>query len=118
LMVIRTAMGTIFRAESHDEGETWQGLRSMEVVAPVAPSLLQRIPGTDDLLLIWNWHYDWRERLAGTRRPLACAISRDGGDTWPWSARKILEDDPGFTYAYPSCLFVDEWAFITYFVTP
>lgn len=118
LMVIRTAMGTIFRAESHDEGETWHSLRSMEVVAPVAPSLLRRIPGTDDLLLIWNWHYNWRERLGGTRRPLACAISTDGGNSWPWSRRKILEDDPAFTYAYPSCLFINDAAYVTYFVTP
>jgi hypothetical protein len=118
LMAIRTAMGTIFRAESHDGGETWSGLRSMEVVNPVAPALLRRIPNSADLLLIWNWHYDWRERLGGTRRPLACAISSDGGDTWPWSRRKILEDDPAWTYAYPSCLFLGESALVTYHVTP
>lgn len=118
LMAIRTAMGTIFRAESHDGGETWHGLRSMEVVAPVAPSLLRRIPGTNDLLLIWNWHYDWSERLGGVRRPLACAISQDGGDSWPLARRKILEDDPSATYAYPSCLFLDGEALITYHVTP
>jgi hypothetical protein len=118
LMAIRTAMGTIFRAESSDGGETWTGLRSMEVVAPVAPSLLRRIPGSDDLLLIWNWRYDWTERLGGTRRPLAAAISQDGGDSWPIAGRKTIEDDPGATYAYPSCLFVDDVAFVTYFVTP
>jgi hypothetical protein len=118
LLAMRTAMGTVFRAESHDGGETWTGLRSMEVVAPVAPSLLRRIPGTDDLLLIWNWHYDWHERLGGTRRPLACAVSQDGGDTWPWARRKILEDDPALTYAYPSCLFLEDVALVTYHVTP
>jgi hypothetical protein len=118
LMAIRTAMGTIFRAESDDGGETWHNLRSMEVVAPVAPSLLRRIPDTSDLLLIWNWHYDWTKRLAGTRRPLAAAISTDGGDSWPTVRRKILEDDPAATYAYPSCLFIGREALITYFVTP
>jgi sialidase-1 len=118
LMAIRTAMGTIFRAESHDGGESWGGLRSMEVVAPVAPALLRRIPGTGDLLLIWNWRYDWQERLGGVRRPLACAVSGDGGDSWPLARRKILEDDPAATYAYPSCLFLDDEALITYHVTP
>jgi hypothetical protein len=49
---------------------------------------------------------------------VACAISTDGGDTWPWSRRKILEDNPAFTYAYPSCLFINDAAYITYFVTP
>jgi sialidase-1 len=114
LMAIRTAMGTVFRAESHDGGETWTGLRSMEVVGPVAPALLRRIPGTDDLLLIWNWHYDWRERLAGKRQRLACAVSTDGGDSWPLSRRKVLEDDPAHSASYPTCTFGDGDAFITY----
>lgn len=117
LMVIRTAMGTIFRAESHDAGATWEELRSMEVVSPVAPSLIDRIPNSNDLLLIWNWRWNWREGLAGTRRPLAMAVSNDGGDTWPWSCRKILEDDPAYTYAYPSCLLLEDRALITYHIT-
>lgn len=114
LLVIRTAMGTIFRAESHDEGETWTGLRSMEVVAPVAPSLLRRLPGSDDLLLIWNWHYDWREPLAGRRRPLACAISADGGASWPTARRKVLEGKADTFCSYPSCVFLGDEAFVTY----
>ena len=120
LIAIRTAMGTVFRAESHDGGETWTALRSMEVVNPVAPPLLRRIPGTDDLLLNWNWHYDWRERLAGKRQLLATAISTDGGDSWPLPRRKVLENDPAHSASYPTCTFltnargeVDE-AFITY----
>ena len=117
LMVIRTAMGTIFRVESHDGGDTWEELRSMEVVAPVAPSLIDRIPNSNDLLLIWNWRWNWRENLAGTRRPLAIGLSTDGGDSWPWSRRKILEDDPAYTYAYPSCLMLEDRALVTYFVT-
>src|SRR5262245_34710756 len=122
LMAIRTAMGTVFRAESHDGGETWTGLRSMEVVSPVAPALLRRVPGTGDLLLVWNWHYDWREPMSGVRRPLACAISTDGGDSRPLARRRVLEDDPAYTYAYPSCLFLgsgrDAEAFLTYHATP
>ena len=116
LMICRTAMGTIFRAESDDDGETWHDLRSLEVVAPVAPSLLRRIPNTHDLLLIWNWHYNWQESLGGLRRPLACAISTDGGKSFPWSRRKILEDDAALTFAYPSCTFVGDDAIVTYYV--
>jgi sialidase-1 len=116
-MVLRTWLGTIFRAESHDGGETWTGLRSMEVVAPASPSRIVRIPGSEDLLLIWNWSYD-PVTGNGVRRPLACAISSDGGDTWPWSRRKALEDDPSATYHYPSCLFVGDRAFVTYQSSP
>ena len=120
LMTIRTAMGTVFRAESHDGAETWTGLRSMEVVNPVAPALLRRIPGTDDLLLIWNWHYNWRERLAGKRQLLACAISTDGGNSWPLARRQVLENDDAISVSYPTCTFLtgpdgkSEEAFITY----
>lgn len=117
LLILRTAMGTIFRAESHDAGETWHGLRSLEVVAPVAPAIIRRLPNSSDLLLIWNWHYDWRQPMGGVRRPLACALSSDGGQSWPLEQRRILEDDPRFTYAYPSCLFVEDFALITYYVS-
>jgi hypothetical protein len=117
LMVLRTMLGTIFRAESHDGGETWTGLRSMEVVAPFAPSRVARIPGAADLLLLWNWSYD-PATGNGTRRPLACAVSTDGGDTWPWARRKALEDDPAATYHYPSCVFVGDRTFVTYQSTP
>lgn len=118
LMIIRTKMGTIFRAESHDEGETWQHLRSMEVVAPVSPSRIEPIPNTDDLLLIWNWNHDASQRMGGTRRPLAVGISSDGGNSWPWSKRKIIEDDPAYTYAYPSCMFLDDKVLLTYHISP
>ena len=117
LMVLRTWLGTIFRAESGDGGETWTGLRSLEVVSPAAPARITRIPNTDDLLLIWNWSYD-PVTGNGVRRPLACAISSDGGDTWPWSRRRALEDGPSATYHYPSCLFVGDRAFVTYQSSP
>jgi hypothetical protein len=116
LLVLRTAMGTLFRAESHDSGETWHGLRSLEVVSPVAPGIVRRIPGTDRLLLIWNWHYDIREPMSGIRRPLARALSVDGGDSFPSPYRRIIEDDPAYTYAYPSCTFINHEVWITYYV--
>lgn len=117
LMVIRTAMGTIFRAESHDDGTTWHDLRSMEVVAPVAPSRIERLPNSSDLMLIWNWRWNWKENLAGIRRPLSVAISRDGGDSFPLASRKNIEDSPEYTYAYPSCLMLEDRALVTYSVT-
>ncbi|MBK9123638.1 MAG: exo-alpha-sialidase [Chloroflexi bacterium] len=115
LLVLRTAMGTLFRAESHDSGATWTELRSLEVVSPVAPAVIRRIPGSDRLLLIWNWNYNVHQAMAGTRCPLAYAVSDDHGASWPHLQRHTLEDDPEFTWAYPSCTFVGGEAWITYY---
>jgi sialidase-1 len=115
LMILRTAMGTIFRTESHDDGSTWGHLRSMEVTAPIAPSIIRRIPESDDLLLIWNWVFDPTDPMGGRRRRLSCALSRDGGNSWPLTARKVLELDPEDCFAYPSCMFYENHVLLTYY---
>jgi sialidase-1 len=117
LMVMRTAMGTIYRAESFDQGETWINLRSLEVTAPVAPCIIRRIPGTDDLLLVWNWIYDPQDPMGGKRRRLTCAISRDGGETWPTESRHILEgsDPDSDFFSYPGCTFYEHQFILTYY---
>ena len=115
LLIARTAMGSIYRAESQDSGVSWHNLRSMEVVAPIAPSIIRRIPESKDLLLLWNWHYDGTDGMGGKRRRLSCALSRDGGESWPIDARRILEDDPHDAFSYPSCSFFQDTVMITYY---
>jgi sialidase-1 len=53
-MTMRTAMGTQFFSESYDRGETWTDPRSLELISPLAPANVSRIPGTDKLLMIWT----------------------------------------------------------------
>ncbi len=116
LMIMRTATGSIYRAESFDQGEHWMRLKSTDITAPIAPSIIRRIPNSEDLLLIWNWVYDPSDRMLGRRKRLACAISKDGGDSWPLELRKILESgDPG-CFSYPSCTFYKNQALLTYYV--
>jgi sialidase-1 len=117
LMVMRTAMGTVFRADSHDGGKSWEKLQSLEVVAPLSPSIIRRIPDSNDLLLIWNWTYDAADPFCGKRRRLSCAVSRDGGKTWPLKLRRVLEGagPDSDTYAYPSCTFHNGQALLTYY---
>jgi hypothetical protein len=115
LLVLRTGTGTLYRAVSSDGGETWGGLCSLEVVSPVAPGKITRIPGSDDLLLLWNWNFSVAEPMMGYRTPLACAVSRDGGESWPRELRKILVARPGYTYAYPSCVFAGDRAYVTFY---
>lgn len=118
LMIIRTAMGTIFKSESFDSGETWSTPRSMEVTAPIAPARIVRLPKCDDLALIWNWTYDPADPLGGRRHHLTVGISFDGGKSWPRSQRHVLETDPAYVYAYPSCLPCHDHLLLTYYVAP
>jgi hypothetical protein len=113
LMTIRTAMGTQFRSESFDRGVTWSTPRSMEVVSPVAPAHLSRLPGSDDLLLLWTSDYDARARLSGERHTIMACVSSDGGTSWPHARRKVLAHDPDHSVDYPSVLYKGGEAWIT-----
>ncbi len=49
------------------------------------------------------------------RRPLNIAVSADEGQTF--SGETILENDPGLTHAYPSCMESGGNLFVTYYET-
>ena len=112
-MTMRTAMGTQFCSESLDGGETWTPPRSMEVISPQAPANLSRIPGSDDLLLVWTPNYNARTSLGGRRHTIMTCISYDGGRSWPHDNRKVLVHDPHHSVDYPSLLYKDGEAWIT-----
>jgi sialidase-1 len=113
IMTIRTAMGTQFKSESFDQGATWSSPRSMEVVSPVAPAHISRLPGTADLLLLWTSDYDARARLSGERHTIMSCVSSDGGASWPHARRKVLVSDPTHSVDYPSVLYRNGEAWIT-----
>jgi hypothetical protein len=112
-MTIRTAMGTQFKSESFDRGATWSTPRTMEVVSPVAPAHLSRLPGSDDLLLLWTSDYDARARASGERHTIMACVSTDGGASWPHARRKVLVREPDRSVDYPSVLYRDSEAWIT-----
>jgi hypothetical protein len=113
IMTIRTAMGTQFKSESFDRGETWSTPRSMEVISPVAPAHISRLPGSNDLLLLWTSDYDARGGLMGERHTITACVSSDGGASWPHARRKILAYDPNRSVDYPSVLYRGDEAWIT-----
>jgi sialidase-1 len=113
LMTIRTAMGTQFKSESFDRGDTWSTPTSMEVISPVAPAHLSRLPGSDDLLLLWTSSFDVRAPLFGRRNTVMACVSSDGGATWPHVRRKLLAHDPAHSVDYPSLLYKGGEAWIT-----
>jgi hypothetical protein len=113
IMTIRTAMGTQFKSESFDRGATWSTPRSMEVVSPVAPAHISRLPDSNDLLLLWTSDYDAKARLSGERHTIMACVSSDGGASWPQERRKVLAHDPARSVDYPSVLYKNGEAWIT-----
>jgi len=111
-LYMRTDLGCQFRSYSQDRGETWSLAKPTDIISPVSPATVKRIPKTSDLLLIWNDHSGKYPYVSGKRTPLCSAISQDEGKTWKNS--KLLENDPDGWYCYASCVFINERAVLSY----
>ena len=105
LVFCRTNGGSQFVAYSKDGGATIGPWSASNIISPVSPASIERIPTTGDLLLVWNDHRNIPENLRRKRTPLAVAVSRDEGRTW--ERTKILEDNPHGWYCYTAIEFVD-----------
>jgi len=98
LMLARTDAGVQYRAFSKDKGISWSHLERSNIVSPLSPVSIARIPSTGDLLLAWN-----NNGINQKRTPLCIAVSKDEGKTW--GNIKIIEDDPDGSFCYPSLHF-------------
>ncbi len=115
LMFIRTQMGSIYRAFSHDFGQSWSEAEPSGVTGPEAPCAIRRIPSTGDILLVWNNNYVPGADHQGARNPLTIAISKDEGYSFTYI--KNIEDETVHTYSYPSIAFDGENVLLTYYVS-
>ena len=119
-MYIRTTAGNIHIARSKD-GDEWTmhknhpsdmcGHPDAGPNAAYSPCMVKRVPGTDDLLLVWN-----NNRI---RTPLTAAVSHDAGESWQ-HLRNLEEMDgwpPRLTHAYPSIAFLASDVHLTYWET-
>lgn len=113
LMLIRTQTGCQYRSVSKNKGMTWSKAVPTEIKSPCAPATVKRIPGSKDLLLVWNDNYEPDHPGFGKRTPLTAAISHNNGKTW--THVKNIESDPTHTYAYTSILFVKDRVLLTYY---
>lgn len=110
LMLCRTSAGAQYRAYSSDGGETWSAPEPTALRSPTSPATVERIPGRDELLLIWNDHTDGP--ASDLRTPLRAAISKDDGATW--RVVKTLEDNPAGWYCYTALDFTGDHALLAY----
>ena len=82
LMLLRTSLGRFYQSWSSDDGTTWSRPEPSHLAAAQAPPALARIPGTGDLLVLWNQASPEEIESGQERQRLSSAISRDGGATW------------------------------------
>ena len=105
LMAMRSFAGGQFFSYSGDGGESW----TKPVLSPLrgccSPATICRIPGSDDILAVWNYAF-------GGRAPLHSAVSSDGGRTW--RHLKLVERSKYYNCNYVSITFIDEHAYLTY----
>jgi len=116
LAVLRTSLGTLYKSYSHDQGDTWTQPVSTGLASPASTPLLKRLPGTRDLLLIWNNVYDPKhpgfQNGYGPRNPLTVAISKNEGQDW--QNIKNIENIPGGASMTPGATFVGDEVLVTY----
>ena len=117
MMWVRTTVGYAYCAHSADGGETWSDFKPMpDLVSPCAPQSIQRLPGTDRLICIYNDHHGVGFDMAPSwhwRTPLSAAVSDDEGESW--SLIGHLEPDITVNYCYVSILFFEDTALFTYY---
>jgi sialidase-1 len=112
LAFFRTDQGAQFESRSVDGGKTWTPPIAGPMRSPTSPASMKRIPGSDNLLAVWNDHSGQFSFPAGKRSPLAIALSPDGGKTWP--IRKLIESDADGWYCYTAIHFVDDAVILAY----
>ena len=108
----RTDAGSQYGFESKDGGKSWSAPVPTTLASPVSPASIKRIPGSSELLAVFNDHSGRVAFPKGRRSPLVAAISKDGGATWGQS--KVLEGDPDGWYCYTAIHFVGDDVLLAY----
>jgi sialidase-1 len=112
LMLCRTDQGCQLRSYSSDGGVTWSPVERTDILSPVSPASVARIPGSGNLVLVWNDHKDIAPELKDKRTPLTVAVSDDEGTTW--KNRFNVEDSPVGWYCYTAIHFADDAMLLGY----
>ena len=108
----RTDQGAQYGFTSADAGKTWTPPFRTELKSPAGPASIKRLPGSVDLLALYNDHSGQFPFPPKKRNPLVAAISSDGGKTWP--QRKLIEGDPEGLYHYTAIHFTGDAVLLGY----
>jgi sialidase-1 len=108
----RTDQGAQYGFRSTDAGKTFTPPEPTELKSPNGPASIKRLPGSSDLLAIFNDHSGLFPFPPKKRNPFVAAISTDGGKTWP--QRKLIESDPDGLFHYTAIHFIGDAMLIGY----
>lgn len=81
LIFLRTGLGRLFQAWSHDDGVTWTRPKPTSLAASTAPAQIRTLQN-GHLLAVWNQHGEEDIKRGYTRTRLSSAVSRNGGSVW------------------------------------
>jgi hypothetical protein len=114
----RTDLGRQYEFFSWDEGETWTQAGPSRFTSPASPLSMKQIPGTDQLLAIWNPApaYETRpvKRTGGDRTPFVGAIGRGTGKDWGRAFLIEGDDEVDAGYHYTAIHFLDDAVLLGY----
>ena len=108
----RTNTGVQYGFHSTDEGLTFSPPYRTSLISPCSPASIKRIPGSSDLLAVYNDHSGRFPFAEYRRNPLVTAVSKDGGVTWP--IRKMIESDLDGHYCYTAIHFTGDYVLLAY----
>lgn len=111
--------GRQWQSFSDSDGQVWSPPEPSQFVSPCSPLSMKRIPGTNDLLTVWNDHSGRIVRApqaAMARTPLVCAVSRDDGVSW--KQHRVLEDAADHGFCYTAIHFTDDAVLLAYCAGP
>ncbi|MDB6075269.1 MAG: exo-alpha-sialidase [Verrucomicrobiaceae bacterium] len=108
----RTDQGAQFGFNSTDAGKTFSPPVATEMKSPNGPASIKKLPGSSDLLAVYNDHSGLFPFPPKKRNPYVAAVSSDGGKTFP--VRKLIENDPDGIYHYTAIHFVGDAMLLGY----
>ena len=91
----RTRLGQLYKSHSEDGGLTWSEAAPPGLASSYSPASLKTIPGTGDILCVWNQASGQEIADGLARMRMSCAISTDDGETWGHFRNLESLDDVG-----------------------
>jgi sialidase-1 len=106
MMWARTNSGVQYLSWSTDRGDTWSAPVPSSIPSPRSPASIERIPGRDELMMVWNDVSSRTGEARTWRTPLTVALSEDDGVSWGRS--RTLENNSDGWYCYTAIEFVGD----------